>query len=60
MRDPKRVRPIMLALESAWNKHPDWRLGQLIENLAIHAKPVPIFYIEDDAWKQILEDELRK
>lgn len=31
MRDPRRIKPMLKSLELLWKKHPDLRLGQLIE-----------------------------
>ena len=45
MRDPKRIRPTLDAIEKVWNKYPDWRLGQLIVNANGNRDP---FYLEDD------------
>lgn len=52
MRDKKRIKPFMMELAEIWEtKCPDWRFGQLIENVfcVINA---PTFYIED---KEMLE-----
>ena len=44
MRDPTRIPALLHALEKAWVKHPDLRLGQLIVNVADQRDP---FYMED-------------
>ena len=46
MRDPARIPTVLADLQRAWLKHPDWRLGQLIENAKDRNRPT--FYIEDD------------
>ena len=57
MRDPDRIPPAVEALSSAWEAHPDWRLGQLVYNAAATARsakgetlpPCPgLFYLEDE------------
>lgn len=48
MRDPKRIKPLLKALEKYWVDHPDLRLGQIISNAnALDGKNRDIFYIED-------------
>lgn len=42
MRDPNRIPAVLDALESIWRLHADWRLGQLISNIATWA--------EQDVW----------
>jgi hypothetical protein len=33
-RDPERISTVLKSLEKIWRRHPDWRLGQLIANIA--------------------------
>jgi len=47
MRDPKRIPEILNELKKAWEKYPDLRLGQLIDNIVTRT-PCPLFYIEDE------------
>ena len=50
MRDPDRIDPIVDKLRELWKKHPDQRLGQLVEN-AIRFSPsnkADVFMTEDD------------
>ena len=56
MRDPKRIDRILKELKELWEKVPDWRLGQLIENVkeASGAK-IDTFYVEDDHIEKGLE-----
>lgn len=59
MRDPQRIWKILDLLdllEKAWMEVPDWRLGQLIENIARDMGWNDAFYMSDDD----LEKELRK
>ena len=44
MRDPNRIGPTLEVIRQLWEKYPDWRLGQLVFNLAGRDP----FYIEDD------------
>ena len=48
MRNPNRIPEILATLKQAWEKFPDWRFGQLIENLKIDIGVNDLFYIEDD------------
>ena len=56
MRNQQRIQKILDLLEKAWKKVPDWRLGQLIENIARDMGWDDAYYMEDDD----LEKELRK
>jgi hypothetical protein len=68
VRDPKRISQILGGLGAIWQANPDWRFGQLIENVMqvedlsagydedLHRC---IFYIEDDDTLGILRDALR-
>lgn len=51
MRDPNRIPEVLEEIEHLWRLHPDWRLGQLISNLAAWSDPVEgsVYDIEDDA-----------
>ena len=48
MRDPNRIPEVLATLQQGWEKVPDWRLGQLIENLKRYININDLFYIEDD------------
>ena len=56
MRDPERIPRVLDLLGKAWREVPDWRLGQLIENIARDMGWNDAYYMEDDD----LEKELRK
>jgi len=58
MRDPKRIREIVKLLEKVWKKFPEFRLGQLLENVATAEGQSGhcIFYTEDDAWVKFLQE----
>jgi uncharacterized protein YihD (DUF1040 family) len=47
-RDPARIDRVVEKLRVAWKKNPDWRLGQLLVNIA-PASEKKLFFIEDDA-----------
>jgi len=49
MRDPERIPAVLEFVERLWRKHPDWRLGQLISNVAS--------WRNQDVW-DLEEDEL--
>lgn len=51
MRDPARIPMVLQAIERIWRTHPDWRLGQLICNLASWSDPT-----QDVVWD--IEDEM--
>lgn len=44
MRSEQRITPTLEAVERMWRANPDWRLGQLLYNMAGRDP----FYIEDD------------
>lgn len=48
MRDPSRIPEFLAAVQRCWEKVPDWRFGQLIENLKRFMNKQDLFYIEDD------------
>ena len=55
MRDINRIEPFMNELTEIWYTVPDWRFGQLIENLKKFAEVEDLFYIEDDKMLEILK-----
>lgn len=60
MRDPDRIPRICEKLKLLWEKHPDLRLGQLVENVKTFGKcrPIPTFYIEDASFEELLDARL--
>ena len=56
MRDPNRIYEIMTLLQAGWQKVPDWRFGQLIENLTRYIGVDDLFYVEDDKLKEKIID----
>lgn len=55
MRDPKRIPVVLEALRKAWEKHPDWRLGQVVSN-ALGPGPQDVFFPEDDEWVKLFKE----
>ena len=53
MRDPKRIEPTLALVERYWKSHPDWRLSQLVVNVAQMGNDP--FYCEDDQFRVNLE-----
>ena len=56
MRDHMRIPMMTQLLERYWLKVPDWRFGQLIENIKTFAGVDDLFFMEDDELMQIFED----
>ena len=56
MRDRMRIPMMTQLLERYWLKVPDWRFGQLIENIKTFAGVDDLFFIEDDDFAQLLLD----
>lgn len=53
-RDPKRIAEVLDLIEAIWKKHPDLRLGQLIENTVSSTEA--LYYLEDDElYKRLCE-----
>ena len=48
MRNPNRIYEILNLFQRGWEKMPDLRFGQLIENLKRYIDVDDLFYIEDD------------
>jgi hypothetical protein len=58
-RDPNRIRPTLASIEKFWQRHPDWRLGQLLVNLASLTDSdgrVDVFNMEDDTLLDRIND----
>ena len=56
MRDPNRIPKLLKLLEEGWSKVPDWRLGQLFENLKRASGKSDLFYLEDEDLEQLVID----
>lgn len=55
MRDVARIRPLMERLIAVWERHPDFRLGQLVSNAAPNRDP---YSIEDAQLIKAIERQL--
>ena len=55
MRDPKRIHKTMELLEEMWNKFPDWRFMQLIDNIQT-AYGGDMFYVEDARFNEFIKE----
>lgn len=55
MRDPERIKEIMKQLEILWNKYPDMRFGQIVENFCVQGNVTRMFYQEDEITLEKLE-----
>lgn len=71
MRDKERIKKILSKIEKLWNKYPDQRFGQLLENYVFvrgnrgDITSCRLFYQEDDETElninnNIKEDEKKK
>jgi hypothetical protein len=54
MREPNRIPIIIERLRLLWIKHPDLRLGQLIENMV--PRDQRLYFIEDVDLIEMMED----
>lgn len=62
MRDPQRISQILSGLGAIWQANPDWRFGQLVENVFRMEEDYDhgcIFNIEDDKTLGLLRNALR-
>ena len=62
MRDPDRITEVLANVEELWRQYPDWRLGQLLCNVAAWADPTPesVWVVEDDEVVAQIEEHLQK
>lgn len=58
MRDPARIYPFLNKIAELWMTVPDWRFGQLVNNLQGWEKN-DLFYVEDDDFLKRLEVMLK-
>lgn len=58
MRDPERIEPIIACLRGIWEQVPDWRFGQLLNNLLLamytENNEHDPFFMEDDRFLEIV------
>jgi len=52
MRDPKRIKKVLMAIKKAWKKNPDLRLMQLLGNCF----DFDAYYIEDENLMDLLKE----
>ena len=57
MRDPERISGVLQQVERIWRQHPDWRLGQLLANLADWAEE-SVWDIEEETLVAEIERHL--
>ena len=55
MRDPNRIPEIIYLLQEGWSKVPDWRFGQLVENIKRYVGREDLFFTEDDEMAEIIK-----
>ena len=54
-------RQVLEVLAAVWDRHPDSRLGQLVENVAMWAHgpgPEAVYDVEDEAFLKAMKDHL--
>lgn len=56
MRNPDRILGILELLKRGWQKYPDFRLGQIMDNLKSYMKVEELFYVEDDTLTEAIID----
>ena len=59
MRDPKRIGEILNELAILWDKVPNWRFFQLLQNIGFE-KNTDYFYFEDDELLKIIKNINKK
>lgn len=62
MRDPNRIDRMTSKLRRLWHLKPDWRLGQMVDNMKGVAGPqcftTTVFSVEDDRMEQAIDAAL--
>lgn len=56
MRDPNRIKPFLETIAKCWSQVPDWRFGQLIENIKNRLLIKDLFYIEDKELEEAIKN----
>jgi uncharacterized protein YihD (DUF1040 family) len=59
VRDPKRIKRILAAIEKEWKKAPDLRLGQLLL-ASVKARCPTLFYMEDDKLVRAIQESFKE
>ena len=63
MRDEKRIERMIEKLQKVWKANPDWRLCQLVFNIANNTETMrsrDIFHVEDDIFEITLNRYIDK
>ena len=60
MRNISRIPRMLELLEYYWLKVPDWRLGQLFENIKAFSGQEDLYFIEDDDLEKIFAEFFEK
>ena len=55
-RSPRRIARTLQIIKNYWLQVPDWRFGQLIENVKRFSGKEDLFYVEDQDLIYIFED----
>jgi len=58
VRDPKRIKKVLVRLAKVWSKHPELRLGQLLENVFPNTDKdyISAYGIEDEEYINTIEE----
>jgi hypothetical protein len=56
VRDPNRIPVFLTFLQICLEKVPDWRFGQLIENIKRFSGKSDLFYLEEEDFEKILKE----
>ena len=59
MRDPNRLPKVLEAVAAIWRLHPDWRLGQLVANIAAWSEQ-DVWDVEEDLLMQEIHRHLNQ
>lgn len=63
MRDPNRIDVFLKKLGEYWKQVPNWRFGQLIDNIMKYAEtcwPEKLFFIEDEQFEYYTKEFFEK
>ena len=62
MRNPDRIKPMLIGLQIYWEMHPDLRLCQMLSNIATIGgwKDKDLYYLEDEDLMKHLDTTIRK
>lgn len=56
MRDISRIPRMIERLERLWIGLPDWRFGQLIENIKSFSEKEDLYYMEDNEFEKLIQN----